>query len=199
MEITPNGDFKVGNTTLKSPIMIRILDYGWDLPEIHSSSPIGIPTYTSVANIINWLERGIDVEFCNKKIDMERVFFFLLEYNRFAEEENKKIDAIENHYRIASNAQARLYRTLDYNNFIEKRKADEKIPFKKNLTKKIKQKKNSIVSSYRNPYMEKQNQKGQRTSDESNPTESYAYDVFAPLHDSIQPEISSFKDVELEL
>jgi hypothetical protein len=195
MEITKEGKFKVGDTTFSTPIMVRIPDYGYELPEIHSSSPIALPIYTAVANIINWLERGIDVEFCNNRIDMERVFFFILEYNRFVKEENKKIDDIDNQYRMANAAQSRLYQRLNFNNMKEKIKADEDIPFKRNL---FKNKSNDVANPYRNPYMEEQSKKQQKAGKESfNPADSYAYDVFAPIQDTIQNENSLFSDVEL--
>jgi hypothetical protein len=73
--INDKGEFLVGKTKLSTLIEIRIPEYGYDLPEIHSSSPIPLPMYASVANVINWLERGINVEFCNIK-DRDRVFFF---------------------------------------------------------------------------------------------------------------------------
>jgi hypothetical protein len=200
MEITEKGEFKVGNTKLSTPIMIRIPDYGYELPEIHSSSPIPLPMYTQVANIINWLERGIDVEFCNKRIDMERVFFFILEYNRFVKEENKKIDDIDRQYKLANIAQSRLYQRLNFDNVKEKRKADEDIPFKRKLFKNNLNKNNSngIQSSYRNPYIDKQNKTKENLVLETiNPHDSYAYDVFTPLQDMIQMESSLFNDVEL--
>jgi hypothetical protein len=68
MEFNRNGGLKVGNTLLSTPMRIRIPEYGYELPEINSSSPIPIPMYTSVANIINWLDMGINVEFIDIKI-----------------------------------------------------------------------------------------------------------------------------------
>jgi hypothetical protein len=198
MKITNEGDFKVGNTKLSTPILIRIPEYGHELPEIHSSSPISLPMYAAVAHIINWLERDIGVEFCNPK-DMERVLFFLLEYNRFAQEANKKIDDIEQQYKIVMKAQSNLYRTLDFNNYVETRKAKEEIPWKKNLYKGSSQIKNNI-SSYKNPFMEKRTNKGQNTKQEYyNPGDSFAYDIFAPVADSVSPEKNSFNDVELDI
>jgi hypothetical protein len=198
MEITSDGEFKVGNTKLSTPIMIRVPDYGYELPEIHSSSPISLPMYTSVANIINWLERGIDVEFCNKRIDMERVFFFILEYNRFVKDENKNIDDIDKQYKIANVAQSRLYQRLDFNNMKEKKEADVNIPFKKNLFKKKIGKNRGIASSYRNPYNENKDKKQQKANTGPfNPNDVYAYDAFAPMQDIIKSEYTSFDDVEL--
>jgi hypothetical protein len=202
MEITSKGDFKVGNTTLSTPILIRIIEYGHELPEIHSSSPVSVPMYVPVAHIINWLERDIGVEFCDKK-DMERVFFFLLEYNRFAQDTNKKIDDIEKHYKVAMKAQTNLYRALDYNNFMETKKAEEEIPFKKKLFKNSSPRK-GIVSSYRNPFLDKK-LKNKESPDQKiereyfNPGNSFAYDMFAPVFDRTTPETGSFYDVELDV
>jgi hypothetical protein len=198
MEITSEGEFKVGNTKLSTPIMIRIPEYGHELPEIHSSSPISIPMYASVANIINWFERDIGVEFCNKT-DMERVFFFVLEYNRFAQDANKKIDDIEQQYKLAPKAQANIYRILSFNNYNETKKAKEDIPFKAKPFRKPLQK-NEIISSYRNPYIEKDKNKQKPVGREYfNPGDSFAYDIFAPVSDRVSPRETSFAEVELDV
>jgi hypothetical protein len=203
MEITSEGDFKVGNTTLSTPVLIRITEYGHELPEIHSSSPIPIPMYASVANILNWLERDIGIEFCDKK-DMERLFFFVMEYNQFAQEQNKKINDIEKYYKIATKAQKNLYRSLDFNNFIETQKAEEEIPFKKRLFKSSSSQQKNITSSYHNPFVDKrfkdkQNKKSKVEREVFNPGSALAYDIFAPVFDNITPEETSFNDVEFDV
>jgi hypothetical protein len=197
MEFTTDGEYKVGNTTSSTPIQIRIPEYGYELPEINSSSPIPIPIYTSVANIINWLDRGINVEFCDKK-NAEKVFFFILEYNRYAENENKKIDNIDEKYKVASNAQTVLFRMIDFKNYTEKKKADEEIPFKHNLFKKNKNQQSSqFTSSYNNPNMKRNNQinSDNKPNETLSPLEITAYDIFSPSHEINIIESDPFKDI----
>jgi hypothetical protein len=200
MDFTKDGKLKVGNTTLSSLVKITVPDYDWELPEIHSSSPITIPMYNSVSSIINWLERGINIDFCNKE-DADKVFFFVLEYNRFAEKENKKIDNIDDQYKLVYKAQEKLFRMIGYKNCVEKRKADDEIPFKHNLYKGIKREGNEQVStSYKNPFMTKNNKtftnKGKK---ETAPFQDgiFAYDIFGANPDISIAEANMYKDIEL--
>jgi hypothetical protein len=199
MEFTKEGKLKVGNTTFSSIFQIRIPEYGQELPEIHSSSPIIMPMYNSVANIMNWLEREIYIEFCNKE-DAEKVFFFIIEYNRFAVSENKKIDNIEEQYKIASKAQDRLTAILDYRHYIEKKKADEEIPFKNNLFKGIKRNKGKeqISSSYKNPFIKrgKEGMKKKQRVSQVSPDDIFAYDLFKPSPDVDIVERDPYKDID---
>jgi hypothetical protein len=199
MEFSKDGKLKVGNTTFSSLFQIRIPEYGYELPEINSSSPIIMPMFNSVANIINWLERGIYVEFHDKK-DAEKIFFFIMEYNRFAEGENKKIDNIDDQYNIAANAQMRLFKIIDYKHYVEKMKADEEIPFKHNPFKGIKKHsdKEQISSSYKNPFVKRVKQ-GIKKKQQLNlpvPDDIFAYDLFKPSPDMNIVEADIYKDID---
>jgi hypothetical protein len=197
MEFTKDGTFKVGNTTLSTPIQIRIPDYGYELPEIHASSPLSMPTYISVANIINWLERGINIDFCDQN-NMERVFFFIMEYNRFAKEENKKFDDDKDHYRLALNAQNRLFRDINYKHEINNKKADEVSPFK---VKPYKRTANAYSSDYKNSYSRKQkalmpeSMKKKKVKPIS-PENVYAFDIFTSNPDTLLAESDPFSDID---
>jgi hypothetical protein len=169
--------FIVGNIKLCTPIKIRIPDYGHDLPEIHSSSPISIPTYASVGNIINWLERGINIEFCNKEQDADRVLLFIMEYNKTASEENKKIKDANGRFNLALNAQDRLFRSLNFNRIVEKRKIDDAIPFKRKIYKSSRNDGSSISVSYNNPLI---NKKIPIREEMKKPNEVRAFDIFSP-------------------
>jgi hypothetical protein len=207
MEFNDKGEFKVGNTTLSTPIKIRIPEYGYELPEIHSSSPISMPIYVKVAYIINWLERGINIDFCGDKGSTERVFFFVMEYNRYVQEENKKIEDIESHYRPALNAQARLYRTIDFKNYLETKKENETIPFKVNPFKGIPSNNEAGSNNdndriYQNPLKSK-NKKSKDVlkvpyEKPITPDEVYAYDAFEPIREAFIAEHNEFDDVELK-
>jgi hypothetical protein len=204
MDFTESGIFKVGNTTLSTPIRIRIPEYGYELPEIHSSSPIPMPMYTKLENIINWLDRGIDIDFCGSKENLEKVFYFVLEYNRFIQEENKKITDLNDHYRPALNAQERLYRMIDYKSFVETKKAKNEVPFKKSLYKGIPHSGEGIdvTQSYKNPFLKKKNKsKGPLSQvpyeEPIAPEETHAYDIFSSLRDTLTIEHSRFDDVDL--
>jgi hypothetical protein len=204
MDFTNAGEFKVGNTTLSTPIRIRVPEYGHELPEIHSSSPIPMPMYTELRHIINWLDRGIDIDFCGSKENLEKVFYFILEYNRFVQEENKKIEDIDRQYRPALNAQDKLYRMIDYKSFIESKKARQEVPFKKNIYKGIPHNGEGIdaTQSYKNPFFKRKNKpKGPLPQvpyeEPITPGEVHAYDIFAPLQDALAIEQSRFDDEDL--
>jgi hypothetical protein len=199
MEFTKNGSFKVGNTTLQTPIQIRIPEYGYELPEIHASSPLSMPIYTAVANIINWLERGIAVEFCDSK-NAERVLFFIMEYNRFAREENKKIENAEEHYKIALNAQNILYSQINYKHDLIERSADEKVPFGSNLYKGIKKsRENDKISLYKNPFMRKNKNTNEPSKKKDitplKPGDVYAFDVFSIDPETLTIEAEEYPDI----
>jgi aspartyl/asparaginyl-tRNA synthetase len=201
MEFTKEGMLKVGSTTLATPVKIRIPDYGYELPEIHSSSPIPLPMYNPVAHIINWLERGINIEFCTKE-DADKVFFFIIEYNRFAEAENKNIENVDDQYKLAIKAQEKLFKMIDYKNYIEKKKADGDIPFKhsQHLFKGIKKRSSEQVStSYKSPFIKnrKDGAKKKQFYTPPSPDEIFAYDIFSPSPDINVIENDMYKDVDL--
>jgi hypothetical protein len=197
MEFDKNGNFKVGNTSLSTPVEIRIPEYGYELPEINSSSPIPMPMYTSVSNIINWLERGINVEFINLK-DRERVFFFILDYNRFIQKENKAIEDPDEQYRPAVNAEQILLKAIDFTSYINKRAADEKIPFKKKPFKgRIRVEHSGQASS---PRTKNKMFAGMKQSDREviTPNEVRAYDLFSQSPNIGIISRGPFDDIELD-
>lgn len=89
MNFNNNGDFIVGKTTLDTRFKVRVLTYEVSLPEINSYGPIATPVSVSVSTIINWLERGIILDFSNIK-EEESVYYFLLEYNKYANQINNE-------------------------------------------------------------------------------------------------------------
>jgi hypothetical protein len=203
MEFTDNGLLKVGNTTLSTPIQIRIPVYGYELPEINSSSPISMPIYTSVSNIINWIERGIDVEFSDLK-DREKVFFFVLEYNRFVQKENKKIEDPDRQLRPATNAEQNLFKRIDYTSYINKKEADGMIPFKRKPFKGIikSENKGQVSSSYKNPGIKDKlfgrTMAGKKEAPVVTPDESRAYDLFIPSLEIGVIGKGQFDNIELD-
>ena len=173
-----DGEFVVGNLKLKTPLRITIPEYGHELPEIHSSTPVISPIYASVANIINWLERGIYVEFCNKKLDAERVLFFIFEYNKFAKEENKKINDAYSRYKLALNAEEKLCNILKYTYTAEDNTHEDHNPFKKKIFKGIKKNlNNTYSSSYKNPFSKNKVKPKDKLID---PVDIRAFDIFRP-------------------
>jgi hypothetical protein len=203
MEFTDNGLLKVGKTTLSTPVQIRIPVYGYELPEINSSSPIPMPMYTSVSNIINWLERGIDVEFSDNK-DREKVFFFVLEYNRFVLKENKKIEDPDKQLRPATNAEQNLFKRIDFTSYINKKEADGMIPFKRKPFKgKVKpENKGQVSTSYKNPNIKNKLfggiAAGIREAAIVTPEESRAYDLFTPSLETGVIGKGQFDNIELD-
>jgi hypothetical protein len=189
-------EFEVGNLVLSTPIKIRIPDYGYDLPEINSSSPISIPIYASVANIINWLERGISIEFCNKDVDGNRVLLFVTEYNKFASENNKNIKDVDKQHRLALNAEDRLRRMMDFSYFQKKKKTEEAIPFKKRIFKKPKNSSAVISSSYQDASVNKYFRPS-RNGNINNTREVRAYDIFAPDGETLISPPSIYDNIQL--
>jgi hypothetical protein len=199
MDITKDGGFKVGNTTLQTPLKIRITDYGYELPEINASTPLSMPIYAKAAFIINWLERGINVEFADIKSE-ERLFFFITEYNRFANEENKKIDNVENHYKLALNAQERLYKELDFKHVLKIKKEIQSSPFEMKLYKGIpKTSPNRVDKDIKKDSLKKskssKNIKAVYKDRPVGPGDSHAFDIFSQNPETLLIEKDAFPDI----
>lgn len=84
-----NIDFKIGNTSLQTMFYITIPDYGAPIPECHSHGPISIPFMQPVYNIVNMINRGLHVQ--PSLEDSEKIYLFLIEYNREARRINKEV------------------------------------------------------------------------------------------------------------
>lgn len=82
-----DGNFCVGTTTIETMFRVTVLDYNVPLPELHCTGPIISPQNVKVAYIINWIERGLCVEF-EKKEDEEKLLYFVLAYNKYAKDVN---------------------------------------------------------------------------------------------------------------
>ena len=88
-------EFKLGNTTLKSLFNITIpYNYGDPVPECHSHAPIGVPFKQPLYNIINMINRGLKVQ--PSLEDSEKIYYFLIAYNKQAAELNKQLGEIVN-------------------------------------------------------------------------------------------------------
>jgi hypothetical protein len=123
-----NGDFIVGNTTLETSYDVTVGDYGVPLPEVHSTSPMIYPMGVKVKTIINWIERGLHVDFVNQK-DKENVMYFVLEYNSYSKSVNEKNNKMI--LKPAKRCQDTLMRSLNWNLKQEEQKAEttSKNPF----------------------------------------------------------------------
>jgi hypothetical protein len=121
-------DLTVGNTTIKSPFFIKILDYGVELPEIHSVSPVISFINIQLSAIVNWIERGLTVVFQNPD-DEAKVYFYILEYNRLARETNEEVghEVFKLAYKTEELTKSRLDTTLRGQDF----EANERNPFKR--------------------------------------------------------------------
>jgi hypothetical protein len=176
------GVFKVGNTTLNSSFKVTIPAYDIALPEINSSSPVIMPITVSASIIINWLERGIYVEFADGASVAEKLLFFLLEYNRYALTENKNIKNASPPYIIAYNAQNMLTRMLNHVEVREKIRKEDEVPFKRRLYKGIPH------STENKALLAQKGSSGKGKTKESTALEDlHAYDIFAPQEDEEVP------------
>jgi hypothetical protein len=94
----------------------------------------------------------------------------------------------------------RLFKILDYKNYIDKKKADEEIPFKHNLFKGIRRHNSSeqISSSYKNPFTKwgKEGLKKKHYVPTRTPDDIFAYDLFKPSPDVNIVEADAFKDID---
>ena len=88
------GEFCVGDTTIQTTFRIKVNDYEVELPEIHAFGPTGFQDIR-LAYIINWVERGIIVEFENIK-EEEKATFFVIEYNKYAKQVNDEEGKVVN-------------------------------------------------------------------------------------------------------
>ena len=77
-----DGNFCVGTTTIETMFKVSVLDYNAPLPEVHAVGPLVTPQNVKVAYILNWIERGLCVDFENKS-DEEKLLYFVLEYNKY--------------------------------------------------------------------------------------------------------------------
>jgi hypothetical protein len=191
MGFDAQGIFKVGNTTLKTLMRVRIPDYGYDLPEINASSPMIMPIMARVKYIINWLERDIRVDFVNGMKDAQKLMFFLLEYNLYAAEANKHNDDIDTQLTVAINAQSYLMRELNYQDTIGERKSAEKVPFKRSIYKKINRRKLGQIP-YTGKFNKPKDAKNQPIPEVFKPGDVFAFDIFGEVPDPQVADSSSF-------
>lgn len=105
-----NIDFKLGNTSLQSMFYITIPDYGAPIPECHSHGPISTPFMQPVYNIVNMINRGLHVQ--PSLEDSEKIYLFLVEYNREARKINKEIGEEINP--IASEAEEYFFKKMKF-------------------------------------------------------------------------------------
>ena len=109
------GEFCVGDTTIQTTFRVKVNDYEVELPEIHAFGPTGFQDIR-LAYIINWVERGIIVEFENIK-EEEKATFFIIEYNKYAKQVNDEEGKVV--YRLALVAQNWLIRDLHWEERIQ--------------------------------------------------------------------------------
>ena len=99
--------FKLGDTTFDSMFSINLpYNYGESVPECHSHCPIPYYFMQPLYNIVNMINRGLKVQFENED-ETERVYLFLVEYNRVARNYNKQLGEEVNP--IASEAEEYFY------------------------------------------------------------------------------------------
>lgn len=107
------GNFCVGEVYIDSTFDITVADYEVALPEIHSFGPMISPQPIRVSVIINWIERGLHVEF-QKRSDEEAVLFFVMEYNKYAKYVNDADGKVT--YKLAVASERWLKMDLNWNN-----------------------------------------------------------------------------------
>ena len=117
-----DGNFCVGNTTLDTMFKVSVMDYGVSLPEVHATGPLITPQSVRVSAIINWIERGLCVDFVSKS-DEEKVLYFVLAYNKYAKEVNNEAQSVK--YKLALVAQKWLILDLHWQGKLDDTKRSE--------------------------------------------------------------------------
>lgn len=189
MQTYETMDFKLGNTTLNSLFDITIpYNYGDPVPECHSHAPIGTPFKQPLYNIINMISRGLKVQPTLE--DSEKIYYFLVAYNKQAIEMNKSLG--ENVNPVATKAEEYFYKKIAYKVSKEVKENDmiQNNPFTKIIAPKHEIKTNvvsnkSIQSSFR-----KNNGKSVKIRlDNRRPEEHKLYEIFnSPNGSLIAPE-----------
>lgn len=194
------NEFTVGNTKLSTPFRVTIPDYGYELTEINSSSPISIPSYFKAEYIVNWIERGLHVQFASVK-EEEKLFFFLLEYNNYAKEYNASVGTTELPYTPVTLAY--MSKQLKYKEVVETVEQNADNPFvRKNrglqtparTTRAIEYKRSSaIVDKF-----SKKKKAELVVESLKKPSEVRMYDVFSMVEEQVLPVSTALDDVALD-
>ena len=146
MKTYETTEFKVGETTIESIYQINLpYNYGEAVPECHSHCPISTFFYASVAQIVNFINRGLIVNLKDDK-DAERIYFFLTEYNKEAAKYNKELGEEANP--LALDAEKIFFNKLKYVLKLEQDndKLENNNPF--NMIIAPPSKKTNVVKSY---------------------------------------------------
>jgi hypothetical protein len=105
-------------------------DYGVDLPEINSSAPISLPSYFPAMYVVNWIERGLHIQF--EEIEEEvKLYYFLLEWNAYARATNEQAGKAE--LPLTPGTLSYMAKQLKYHKGIEERTEDSLNPFKRDM------------------------------------------------------------------
>lgn len=176
-----DGNFCVGTTTIETMFKVSVLDYNAPLPEVHAVGPLVTPQNVKVAYILNWIERGLCVDFENKS-DEEKLLYFVLEYNKYV----KYVNDLEQRsvLKYALSAQKWLILDLHWSGRVDS-EHDKHDPAKVNPFSKI-QHKNSYVQQqavYNNETIKakfgKKKKETQLYDALKHQLESHDYDIFS--------------------
>lgn len=189
-------DFKLGNTTLNSLFDITIpYNYGDPVPECHSHAPIGIPFKQPLYNIINMINRGLKVQ--PSLEDSEKIYYFLVAYNKQAAELNKSLG--ENANPIAQEAEDYFFKKMAFkiSKEVKENVAIQTNPFTKVIAP-VHEKHTNVLNSKTIQSTFKKN-KPKTHIDMRRPEEHKMYEIFnAPDSSLISPEgidTNNFNDV----
>lgn len=180
-------DFKLGNTTLNSLFDITIpYNYGDPVPECHSHAPIGTPFKQPLYNIINMINRGLRVQ--PSLDDSEKIYYFLVAYNKQAAELNKQLGEMVNP--IAQEAEDYFYKKMAFK-ISKEVKEDPMIqnnPFTKVIAPNHTSRANVLTSKSIQATFKKHNKPTKIKIDTRRPEEHKMYEMFnAPEGSLIAP------------
>ena len=178
-ENVETSEFKVGNTTFDSHFFITIPDYGVPIPECHTTGPIIYPVCVALTTIVNFIERGLHPQFKDER-KCESIYYFLVEYNRVANELNNKAGEILNP--LAQKAEDYFLTKLNSSEALlkQKERAESNNPFTKKI---VKTNSDLIGSGYTNEYIankfKKKNNNPKKFVDNRTVAEHKMFDMFS--------------------
>ena len=125
-------DIKVGDTTFNTHFLVTVPDYGSPIPECNTTGPIISPANLALWKILNMIERGLHVQF-ESKTAPEKIYFFLLEYNKFAQKINNREGEVLNP--LATKSLEYFELKMNYRASMEKKASNQEFnPFVKQYT-----------------------------------------------------------------
>jgi hypothetical protein len=113
--------------SFNSPVLVRIPEYDVYIPEIRRNGPIMSYIALKVKQVVNIIDRGLNVEFKDRNVQKETLAL-VKQYTILANEENERVG--KPIYKVPINAQNTLVRDLNLKEEIRVRREVGEDPWK---------------------------------------------------------------------